>query len=64
MKPKDCLFLIGEIQKSKRLGCFELSVLKSVKIKISRDEDTTKNQDKILLSIYERLTDSPRRRNA
>lgn len=61
MKPKDAAAIISEIQKyPSKLSCFELALLKSSKLKISRDENTTPNMDRLLLSTYERVTDAPR----
>lgn len=62
MKPAQVAAIVSEIQKfPSKLGSFELSVLKNAKIKIGRDENTSPNLDKWLMSIYERITDAPRR---
>lgn len=61
MKPKDCIFIIQEIEKNgKKLWTMELATLKSIKFKINRDENTTPNQDKLLMAIYQRVTDVQR----
>ena len=61
MTPKNASFIIDEIQKNmKKLWAADYGMLKTIKHKISRDENLTKNQEKSLMALYERVTDCRR----